>query len=94
VDLSAGLGAARSFLIFPGNDERKLSGALSSGADAVILDLEDGVAAGAKDEARAQVVSFAEAPGPPVRLVRVNDPAGEHWAASSFPAIDAAWGVG
>jgi citrate lyase subunit beta/citryl-CoA lyase len=80
VDLSAGLAAARSFLIFPGNDERKLAGALSSGADAVVLDLEDGVAAGAKDDARALVSSFVDAPGPAVRLVRVNDPAGEHWA--------------
>jgi hypothetical protein len=51
MDLSAGLGAARSFLIFPGNDECKLVAALSSGRDAPE-------------------------------------------AASWFPAIDAAWGVG
>jgi len=80
VDLAAGLAAARSFLIFPGNDERKLARALSSGADAVVLDLEDGVAVGAKDEARALVATFVEAPGSAARLVRVNDPAGEHGA--------------
>jgi citrate lyase subunit beta/citryl-CoA lyase len=78
VDLAAGLAAARSFLIFPGNDERKLARALASGADAVVLDLEDGVAEGAKEEARAMVASFVEGPWPGVRLVRVNDPAGEH----------------
>lgn len=80
MDLAAGLAAARSFLIFPGNDERKLARALASGADAVVLDLEDGVAEGAKEEARAMVASFVEGPWPGVRLVRVNDPAGENGA--------------
>ena len=78
MDLAAGLGAARSFLIFPGNDGRKLARALESGADAVVLDLEDGVAEGAKDEARAMLARFGEVPWPGVRLVRVNDPAGAH----------------
>lgn len=93
--LDAGLAAARSFLIFPGDDERKLARALASGADAVVLDLEDGVAEGAKDEARAKLARFVEAPGPGVRLVRVNDPAGEPGARDleAVAGIRAAVGV-
>ena len=69
------LAAARSFLVFPGDDDRKRERALSSGADAVVLDLEDGVAEAAKDEARSRLGVFVAAPGGPARLVRVNDPA-------------------
>jgi citrate lyase beta subunit len=42
------LQTARSLLFAPGDDERKLVRALSSGADAVIADLEDAVADVAK----------------------------------------------
>ena len=81
-DPHGALAAARSFLIFPGDDDRKREKALESGADAVILDLEDGVAAARKDGARARVAGFAEtAVGGPVRLVRVNDPASAAGAA-------------
>jgi citrate lyase subunit beta / citryl-CoA lyase len=65
---------ARTFLIFPGDDPRKRDHALASEADAVVLDLEDGVAADAKDAARRELVAFTAAPGSPDRLVRVNDP--------------------
>jgi citrate lyase subunit beta / citryl-CoA lyase len=65
---------ARTFLIFPGDDPRKRDHALASEADAVVLDLEDGVAVDAKDTARHELVAFATAPGSPDRLVRVNDP--------------------
>jgi citrate lyase subunit beta / citryl-CoA lyase len=74
--LLAQLAAARSFLVFPGDDDRKRARALVSGADAVVLDLEDGVAAAAKDEGRSRVAPFAAEPGTPARLVRVNDPSG------------------
>jgi citrate lyase subunit beta / citryl-CoA lyase len=74
------LAAARTFLIFPGDEERKRERALTSAADAVVLDLEDGVAAEAKDEARAAVGPFVEAAGVPARLVRVNDPLSEDGA--------------
>lgn len=70
------LSVAVTFLVFPGADARKQERALASGADAVVLDLEDGVAAAAKDEARAGLAAFAAADGGPVRLVRVNDPLG------------------
>jgi len=42
----------RSFLFVPADDERKLQKAAGIGADALILDLEDSVAAGARPEAR------------------------------------------
>ncbi len=74
--LLAKLTSARSFLVFPGDDDHKRDRALASGADAVVLDLEDGVAPHAKAEARTRLQAFAAAPGSPVRLVRVNDPSG------------------
>lgn len=43
---------ARSFLFVPASDPRKLAKALASGAEAVIVDLEDAVAASRKQEAR------------------------------------------
>jgi len=48
----------RSWLFSPGDSERKLARALASGADAVILDLEDSVAPAAKVAARAIVRDF------------------------------------
>ena len=46
---------ARSYLYVPGDSQRRLDRALAWGADAVILDLEDAVAATAKAEARVLV---------------------------------------
>ena len=67
------LATARSFLFAPGSDERKLSGALEAGADAVIADLEDAVVPEAKERARALVAdAFAAPAGASLRLVRVN----------------------
>ncbi|MGD0185685.1 MAG: CoA ester lyase [Roseiarcus sp.] len=66
----------RSLLFVPGDDERKLAKALSSGADALIVDLEDSVALSAKPAARAAAAAFlretrALAPRPRL-FVRVN----------------------
>jgi citrate lyase beta subunit len=71
------IATARSFLIFPGDDSRKRDRALASDADAVVLDLEDGVGGDAKDAARDELTAFAAAPGAPARFVRVNDPLGD-----------------
>lgn len=49
------LSAARSFLFVPANRPERFMKALSSGADAVILDLEDSVPLASKDEARAAI---------------------------------------
>lgn len=52
---------ARSWLFVPGDSERKLAKGLESGADALILDLEDSVAADRKPLAREMVAAFLRA---------------------------------
>lgn len=49
------LSEARSFLFVPGDRPERFAKALASGADAVILDLEDAVAPAAKEGARAAI---------------------------------------
>jgi citrate lyase subunit beta / citryl-CoA lyase len=53
----------RSLLFVPGDSERKFAKAQVSGADALILDLEDSVAPGQKAEARAHVASLLDKAG-------------------------------
>jgi citrate lyase subunit beta/citryl-CoA lyase len=48
----------RSMLFVPADSERKLTKALASTADALILDLEDAVAASRKTEARSSAAAF------------------------------------
>lgn len=62
----------RTYLFVPADSPRKMERALQSGADALILDLEDSVAADRKDAARAEVARFLDAPAPMARFVRVN----------------------
>jgi citrate lyase subunit beta/citryl-CoA lyase len=67
--------ALRSLLFVPGDSERKQAKAVVSGADALILDLEDSVAATQLPAARLQVRKFLGAPlgaEIPQRWVRVN----------------------
>ena len=66
---------ARCFLYVPGHRPDRFDKALASGADAVILDLEDAVPIGAKDDARRDVRSYLDAlaPGPVEVWVRIND---------------------
>lgn len=64
----------RSFLFVPGDSERKLAKGPQSGPDALILDLEDSVAADRKTVARAMVLDYlktAKRAGPKL-YVRVN----------------------
>ena len=71
----APLASVRSLLFAPGNEERKLRGALESDADAVIADLEDAVPAAEKDRAREvvrDVLGSAAGRSPaPLRLLRI-----------------------
>jgi citrate lyase subunit beta/citryl-CoA lyase len=53
----------RSLLFVPGDSERKFTRAQESGADALILDLEDSVAPGQKGQARAHVASLLNKAG-------------------------------
>ena len=60
----------RSYLFVPGNRSERFDKALASGADAVIVDLEDAVPPGQKDAARALVSAWLSAAKPVV--VRIN----------------------
>jgi citrate lyase subunit beta/citryl-CoA lyase len=62
----------RSLLFVPGDRPDRMEKALGSGADALILDLEDAVAAAAKAEARRQVAAFVDAHSAANLWVRVN----------------------
>jgi len=64
----------RSMLFVPADSERKLARGLESGADALILDLEDSVAAANRSIARRLARDFLEAHGPDriLRYVRIN----------------------
>src|SRR6266550_4824486 len=60
----------RSYLFVPGNRPDRFAKACAAGADAVVVDLEDSVAAGDKIAARAAVAAWLT-PAQPV-LVRMN----------------------
>src|SRR5437763_13917887 len=64
----------RSMLFVPADSERKLARGIDSGADALILDLEDSVAAANRPTARKLACDFLEAHGPDriLRYVRIN----------------------
>jgi citrate lyase beta subunit len=66
--------ARRALLYVPGSDWHKMEKAAASGADSVCLDLEDGVAANRKSEARELVVRALNELefGKSERLVRIN----------------------
>ena len=62
----------RSLLFVPGDRPDRMEKALSAGADALILDLEDAVAPAAKAEARKAVAAFLAANPQARAWVRVN----------------------
>jgi citrate lyase subunit beta / citryl-CoA lyase len=76
----------RSPLFAPGDSERKMQKAIASAADAVILDLEDSVAAPAKPTARAMVPDVVRAHQGRGLIVRVN-PRGTPWYLDDLAAI-------
>ena len=65
----------RSLLFVPAVRPDRFPKALATGADAVCIDLEDGVAPGAKDAARAQALALLAGRGPSAAEVslRIND---------------------
>ena len=74
---------ARSYLFVPGNRPERFAKALASGADAVVLDLEDAVADDAKSSARDAIARWAAAAPAAQReriVVRINDAASAHFA--------------
>jgi citrate lyase subunit beta/citryl-CoA lyase len=77
----------RSLLFVPADSERKFAKAMASGADAVILDLEDSIAADAKQRAREIAREMLKSTlagwqsGQPLIYVRINDFSTPHWQA-------------
>jgi citrate lyase subunit beta / citryl-CoA lyase len=82
--------SARSFLFVPGNRPERFVKALQSGADAVIIDLEDAVPAQLKVEARATVAGWLSAEH--AVYVRVNAQ-GTEWHEEDVRAIARAAGL-
>jgi len=64
----------RTYLFVPGDRPERFAKALASGADAVVIDLEDAVAPAAKDAARSAVSDFLATAQERARIVvRIND---------------------
>lgn len=79
----------RSFLFVPGDSEKKLGKGLDAQADALVLDLEDSVAPGRKNDARRMVAEYLAAGGtrPGLGLwVRIN-PLSSAYALDDLSAI-------
>ena len=72
-----------TYLFVPGDRPERFAKALQSGADVVILDLEDAVMPEAKDRARAEVARFiqSQAGCVPRLVVRINDATSKWFAA-------------
>jgi citrate lyase subunit beta/citryl-CoA lyase len=90
------LAQARSFLFVPGNRPERFPKALASGADAVIIDLEDAVLLDAKETARSALLSAwtdLDAAECARLLVRVN-PAGTPWHEADLAAVASLTGLG
>jgi citrate lyase subunit beta/citryl-CoA lyase len=82
----------RTYLFVPGNRPDRFGKALASGADAVVLDLEDAVAADGKDAAREAVRAWAADATPADRakvVVRTNDLGSPHAAADLAAVAEA-----
>lgn len=74
----------RSLLFIPADDERKLAKGIGSGADVLLLDLEDAVSAARKAAARTicaeYIVNTRALPGRPRLVVRINALDTPYWA--------------
>jgi citrate lyase subunit beta/citryl-CoA lyase len=69
---AAEIKVSRSFLFVPADSERKLAKARDTGADALIIDLEDSVAASARPKAREIARDFLADTGGAELWVRIN----------------------
>ena len=86
----------RSLLFIPADSPKKLEKGLSSGADALILDLEDSISAERKALARASAAAFLKDVQPttqrPRLIVRVNG-LGTEWIKGDLASFGAHPGV-
>ena len=73
----------RSLLFIPGDDEKKLAKGAGSGADALIIDLEDSVSSQRKEAARSltsqYIAATRELAARPLLYVRINALDTPHW---------------
>jgi citrate lyase subunit beta/citryl-CoA lyase len=76
----------RSYLYVPGDDPRRIEKALATGADAVVIDLEDAVAPSRKEEARTNAAEVLGSEPARPTFVRVNAP-GSELAARDIDAV-------
>ncbi|MBD3732428.1 MAG: CoA ester lyase [Sphingopyxis sp.] len=76
----------RSLLFIPGDRPERFAKAAASGADAIILDLEDSVSPANKEAARAAVADYLAGEREVITLVRVN-PLDGHMTAADVTAI-------
>lgn len=81
---------SRSFLFVPGDRPDRFAKAAASGADVVVLDLEDAVAPGRKEQAREHVRHWLS--GGNRAVVRINA-AGTPWHDDDVAAVGAAVAV-
>ena len=79
----------RSLLFVPGDRPERFAKAAASGADAIILDLEDSVSPANKEMARTALAAYLTGAREVVTLVRVN-PLDGHMTAADVAAIAAA----
>jgi citrate lyase beta subunit len=81
----------RALLFMPGDDRRKIEKGAALGVDAVIMDLEDGVALSQKAVARATIAAALREVdfGRTERLVRINPQKSEFYADDIEATIDA-----
>lgn len=79
----------RSLLFVPGDRPERFAKAAASGADAIILDLEDSVSLANKDTARHAIADYLAGAREVITLVRVN-PLDGHMTAADVAAIIAA----
>ena len=73
----------RTYLFVPGNRPERFAKALASGADAIVLDLEDAVAPAAKGQAREAIAAWLRQASEADRertVVRINDAASTDFA--------------
>jgi len=82
--------AIRSFLFTPANHPRKVEKVFTSGADAIILDLEDACAVADKIASRATVVAALTAPRNCLGYVRINA-ADTIWCHRDLDAVIGPW---
>lgn len=85
-DKGADLFTVRSVLFLPASNPRAIARARESGADLVVLDLEDAVKPDDKDSARAASVEAAATPWPSLVAIRING-AGAEWHSLDVDAV-------